>query len=92
MSDKFEYDQGMAFAWVVGRYEGDAAKKILANAHAGIGSYLVLEDFSTRFKHEGIVAFRFPLDRPIPHHLTKVTDYRKIAEYDERLALRSGVA
>lgn len=68
--------------WVIASHKGEQAKSVLAHAHAGVGSYIVLKNDGNRNSPECTVAFRYvPVDG-IPHHLLEVRDPIKIDEYE----------
>lgn len=62
--------------WVVGGYQGERAKSVLAHAHAGIG-YQILEQSGGGANSKVLAAFRTG-ELPIPDHLTEVIDPYKI--------------
>lgn len=78
-------------AWVVGSYIGENAKHILANASAGVGSYIILDQSGSNIKPSCTVAFRKAIDGPLPDHLLEVKDPRKIRQYEDTRKERQGL-
>jgi len=69
----------MGVSWVIGNFEGDMAKSVVAHTNAGAG-YIVI-DKPTR--GNVIAAFRMANDSPIPDHLQEVLDPTKIAKFEK---------
>lgn len=76
--------------WVVGSFEGEQAKRVLAEADSGTG-YLVVERGGNRSNPAVLAAFLRPSNDPVPPHLQEVKDPFKIAEYDKRRNQRQGI-
>jgi len=68
--------------WVKGFYRGDQAKHVRGMAELGIG-YKIIDQPD---KNSVIVAFRRPMDSPLPDHLQVITDERQIARIEGRPA------
>lgn len=77
--------------WVVGTYKGELAKKVLANTHASVGSYIALDQSGKGDSIECTVAFRYAGERPLPHHLVEVQDPHKITQYEKTRKERQGL-
>lgn len=90
MFEDYEYAEGIRTTWVVASYEGAQAKHVLGLADAGC-AYIVLEVGGSKMRPAVLAASRFPLDRPIPAHLTEVRDEKRAAKFDETLLRRSNV-
>lgn len=65
------------YTWVVGRYEGEDAKRIGESAGVGIG-YKIIASEGVGARRTIVAAFVFPTMRPIPQHLEEVTDVKKL--------------
>lgn len=76
--------------WVVGRYNGERAKSVIAHAHHGIG-YLILEEAGSHHNPTVLVAFRYLGPLPLPEHLEEVRSEYKIVEYEKRRMERQGI-
>jgi hypothetical protein len=75
--------------WVVGQYEGERAKSVLAHAHAGLG-YLVLEQGGGKYNPFCLAASIYTGAMPLPPYLEEVRDPTKIQRYDDMRKSRSG--
>jgi hypothetical protein len=75
--------------WVIGSYEGKQAKSVTDHGDSGIG-YIILERGGNKTIPTCIAAFEYSGDMPLPHHLEKVQDPFKIAEYTKRKRARMG--
>lgn len=80
----------MKTEWVIGKYTGERAKSVAAQADAGIG-YIIVDSFGTGVNREIIAAFRLPIDGLIPEHLQVVEDPHKIEKYNKMLRERMGL-
>lgn len=78
--------------WVVGSYRGEQAKSVLAHAHAGVGSYQIMDSKGSKQNPEVVVAFLFVPDPRdgIPEHLIEVVDPLKIQKFERKRLERSG--
>jgi hypothetical protein len=76
--------------WVIARYKGEQAKTVAANAHAGVGSYIVIDNVGSKMNPEVVVAFRMVPTNGIPDHLVEVRDPFKIRKYEEQRIARQG--
>lgn len=68
--------------WVVGSFQGERAKSVLAHAATGLG-YKVLQQNGHGPGAQVIAAFRCPI-MPIPEHLTEIVDPFKIQQLEKR--------
>lgn len=60
--------------WVLGRYTGKEAKRVMDMAHNGLGYFII--DQPEKGDAWIVAAFRRPMDTPLPSHLEEITDYR----------------
>jgi hypothetical protein len=67
--------------WVVGAYQGERAKSVMAHAAAGIG-YRILQNSGKGPQSQILAAFQ-TADFPIPPHLTEVKDPIKIQQLEK---------
>lgn len=67
-------DNSMSFEWYKVRYTGDLAKNALALANIGIG-YVVLSAGKESGEQFATVAYKQPLDRPIPLSVEPLTQF-----------------
>lgn len=72
----------MQYSWVLGRYEGDTAKRILAEANAGVG-HKIMEQGRAGGGLWVLAAFIRADDSPIPEHLTKIVEPNRVAKLEE---------
>ncbi len=68
--------------WVVGSFDGEAAKSVQAHADAGIG-YIILDSAGRGQSSTVVAAFRRAEDSPLPPHLEEVRDPAKIDKYEK---------
>ena len=80
----------MKYEWVIGKYEGDKANKVVELANASVG-YFLLEQGGRGGTKEAIVAFKRPIDGPTPEHLEVIDEPSKIRKYEKLECLRKGV-
>jgi len=71
------------YKWVCGSYSGSKAKTIIEHANMGMG-YKVLQITGKGQGFTVLAAFRFPLVKPIPSHLTEIVDKDRIKKLEER--------
>ncbi len=71
------------FDYVVGRYNGERAKSVLAHAHAGSGYYILEEGRQGNQAWCLAVSIWCEPNGPIPEHLTKVVDPFLIKKLDK---------
>lgn len=80
----------MNYQWVIARYGAKSANGIsaLSELSKGFGYILINKD---RGAHDGVVvAFKRPLDAPLPHHLDVATEVQA-TRFEETARLRSGL-
>lgn len=70
------------YRWVVGAYQGERAKSVLAHAAAGIG-YKTLQQNGKASGLQVLVAFKCT-EFPIPYHLTEIVDPAKIRQLEKQ--------
>ena len=80
----------MKYEWVIGKYEGVGASKIVELAHSNVGYYL-LEEGGRGGTKEAIVAFKRPIDGPTPEHLEVIDEPKTIQKYERLACLRMGI-
>lgn len=73
--------------WVVGRWDGQQAKRIISLANEGIG-YFILEDQSFGRQTSVVAAFRQTDDQPLEPHLNEINDPIQISKLENKRARR----
>lgn len=80
----------MNYEWVVGVYEGEKAREVMALANSGI-AYYKIENVARGKNNQVAVAFRRPVDEPIPDHLYPVIDKYKINKLKKESCIRKSI-
>lgn len=68
--------------WVIGRYTGTDAKRIVAHGEAGIGYYILDKPENGTSWVEA--AHQHPMDAPLPDYLREVTNSHLANKLDSR--------
>jgi hypothetical protein len=78
----------MQCEWVIGLFEGEQAKSVLAHADMGIG-YFIQKQERNGYNRTVYAAFRRPMDSPRPEHL-QLCSPSQVAILEKKLRVRQG--